>query len=680
MFYVTKLLVGLFSLFVICTALNKDLNVLATVFKEDFNTSTINQTQWTLLNETNANLLSGSSLLIPAIDATRAAFLQNSLPFTTQHGISYEVRFRFSRLAFGSGIAFNDTTFPLRQMSIHPGQNEWTIFVWPTNPTTFKVFSVACPIIGTCLPTDNPVYIVSGIDATDWHTLYVNYESGHYTIKLDEQESKVMMSTDRPPRYIWAGNPMTTMGVSFSALEIDYIYVNELSQISIFPYVSQKDTRWASEEYDSAKDWAGLEKSGIDRWGCALTSAVMILQNYGVKAEDGTEIDPVKLNTWLINQDDGYIGPGLINWIAVARYAKDRVPGEKDSLEYVRSYLPSAPILPAILGLPGHFVVAHDEDATSWNIHDPASETNKSLPKTSTVKSINRLVPSSTDLSYILLVKESNIGVTLTQGESTPVALAWGEEYLDDDVEGGNKGTITSAYLPKPNSGKYRISLNNTDTSERTIEIYLYDQDGDVKKQTITIGTGQQVYEINFDKVEVSNSVIAVADTEAPKLSAKTSFSGWYNSPQTAYFTYTDANLRDDYSDPTCVITTEGKNQRCMIYPNICDQAGNCNTQTQISNPANIDITPPSPPRLLWINEYWQRIWLVWNPARDHDRYIVYTGTSTSELKMMGETRENYYISPLLKPGKYYMAISAVDKAGNESPKTKPIMVKIPKR
>ena len=91
-------------------------------------------------------------------------------------------------------------------------------------------------------------------------------------------------------------------------------------------------------------------------------------------------------------------------------------------------------------------------------------------------------------------------------------------------------------------------------------------------------------------------------------------------------------------------------------------------------------MTPPNPPRLLWINEYWQRIWLVWNTARDHDRYIVYTGTNTGELKRMGETRESYYISPLLKPGKYYVAISAVDKAGNESLKSKPLLIKIPKR
>lgn len=679
-------------LILLCTLpLNKTL-----AFVDDFTSDpNISTLYWDIQNS-NGLTWTNPGLRFSSTNTSSFPYIKSKDSLIPKSDKYYEIKFQFTGTGspWGVGGSFTDNApnYPTYLATI-PDYLSYNIayffgeklhFVTSLCPSTVSI----CPYSWWFIypnPTPSNTYFPQtnvDINPHTFSVLRTDISENIYTYKIFLDSNQILESqpTNRLINSIWLGHP-SDLGGNKSWPTLNIYSVRTLTDYpSIFPYVSQKDTRWASEEYDSAKDWAGLEKSGIDRWGCALTSAVMMLQNYGVKAEDGTEIDPAKLNTWLINQGDGYIGPGLINWIAVARYAKDRVPGEKDSLEYVRSYLPSAPILPAILGLPGHFVVAHDEDATNWIINDPASETRKSLPKTSTVKSINRLVPSSTDLSYILLVKDTNVGVSLTQGENTPVALTWDEEYLDDDVEGGAKGTILSAYVPKPNTGKYRISLNNTDVSERTIEIYLYDQDGDVKKQKITMGSGQQIYEINFDKVEVSNSVIAVADTEAPKLSTKTSFDGWYNSPQTAYFTYIDSNLRDDYTDPSCVISTEGKNQSCTINPNVCDQAGNCSTQTQTSNPANIDMTPPNPPRLLWINEYWQRIWLVWNTARDHDRYIVYTGTNTGELKRMGETREKYYISPLLKPGKYYVAISAVDKAGNESPKSKPLLIKIPKR
>jgi hypothetical protein len=130
-----------------------------------------------------------------------------------------------------------------------------------------------------------------------------------------------------------------------------------------FPYLSQKDSAWAGEEYDSASTWAGAARSGIGRWGCAITSVAMILQKNGVNALDGTSVDPSKLNTWLISQTDGYIGPGLLNWLAVTRYVKASYDAGNAStkLEYSRPSATSTPVLPTILGLPGHFVVAHDE-------------------------------------------------------------------------------------------------------------------------------------------------------------------------------------------------------------------------------------------------------------------------------------------------------------------------------
>jgi hypothetical protein len=82
-------------------------------------------------------------------------------------------------------------------------------------------------------------------------------------------------------------------------------------------------------------------------------------------------------------------------------------------------------------------------------------------------------------------------------------------------------------------------------------------------------------------------------DNTAPVLASKTEFSGWYGSSQTSVFEYTDDNMLGDYSDPSCDITTEGANQTCDITPNVCDEAGNCNTDTVTSNEVNLDFTNP---------------------------------------------------------------------------------------
>ncbi len=83
-------------------------------------------------------------------------------------------------------------------------------------------------------------------------------------------------------------------------------------------------------------------------------------------------------------------------------------------------------------------------------------------------------------------------------------------------------------------------------------------------------------------------------DSIQPNLTFKTSFSGWYNTNQISTFQYSDLNLSDNYTNPTCTIFTEGIGQTCVITPNICDKAGNCNPNLIVSNSVNIDKTSPT--------------------------------------------------------------------------------------
>jgi hypothetical protein len=284
----------------------------------------------------------------------------------------------------------------------------------------------------------------------------------------------------------------TTTDVNFTSILIDYVRVSDDEHTSInFPYLSQKDPRWGDHEYDSANQWAGVDNSGIDRWGCAITSTAMILNHYGVTDDLGQEMTPDFLNTWLKSQPDGYIGPGLMNWIAVTRYSKGKVPGEKNSLEFTRSYDPTNVVTPAIFGLPGHFVVVHEEDALNWKINDPANEAKKTLSKTSTIKSINRYVPSNTNLSYMMFVSNPVVNIKIDGGT----------EYIDnitDDIDGTVGQSTKIVYLAKPVKKDYDLYLKGPKNS--LIKAYLYDVSGAVVVADLSTGEfGIAHYVVHYD-------------------------------------------------------------------------------------------------------------------------------------------------------------------------------------
>jgi hypothetical protein len=99
---------------------------------------------------------------------------------------------------------------------------------------------------------------------------------------------------------------------------------------SPFPYINVPDikqfsTPWSSQEYDQATKWS--LKPTIERWGCALTSAAMILRNFNHK------VFPDFLNNWLKSQSDGYIRNGLINWLAVSRFSKTNTQKIDENLD-----------------------------------------------------------------------------------------------------------------------------------------------------------------------------------------------------------------------------------------------------------------------------------------------------------------------------------------------------------
>ena len=160
-------------------------------------------------------------------------------------------------------------------------------------------------------------------------------------------------------------------------------------------------------------------------------------------------------------------------------------------------------------------------------------------------------------------------------------------------------------------------------------------------------------------------------DTKAPVLGDKTVFLGWYNTNQTSFFTYQDENgIGEETTNPiSCVISTEGENQTCSIPEvNICDRAGNCNTEGVTSNKANIDKVAPviklstSPTTPDGKNN-----WFLTRPALTLS--VIDVNPDISEFKWGEFGVWTNYTGTFTPPaeGKYDLFYRALDKSGKYS-------------
>lgn len=259
--------------------------------------------------------------------------------------------------------------------------------------------------------------------------------------------------------------------------------------------IKQYSSPWGDQIYDSATNWTS--NPTIDRWGCALTSASMVLKYWG------HNINPDELNTWLKNQADGYVGNGLLNWLAVTRYTKQHDSQTTPTLEYRR--LPgtleniSTEVdngRPSILKLPGHFVVGKGyADGGNYYINDPATTQPTLSYYGNSYLALNQFKPSHTDLSYILLTINPGYTISVFNSSGNPVGESYLEEPLLDQVDGvSTSGDSLGVYmLPIPDDGIYRVEVTGP-AGEYVLNSYVYNTAGDVDIQTFNgiAGTDQK--------------------------------------------------------------------------------------------------------------------------------------------------------------------------------------------
>lgn len=133
------------------------------------------------------------------------------------------------------------------------------------------------------------------------------------------------------------------------------------------PQYLQGDARWSEHPLGTTPATLGGE-------GCAVSSAAMVLASYGV------DVDPGRLNDFLIKTPGGYTPEGWIYWEKAAEFAPDLtaklLPHYEDRPSYFLidwNLIEGNPVIVRIRYPSGitHFVVVCGKDGYDYLIRDP---------------------------------------------------------------------------------------------------------------------------------------------------------------------------------------------------------------------------------------------------------------------------------------------------------------------
>ena len=297
------------------------------------------------------------------------------------------------------------------------------------------------------------------------------------------------------------------------------------SDLSV-PNLKQTNSAWNTKEYDNAHLWSPNDFS-IGSWGCALTSATMVLNYYGYnKLPDGTELNPDTLNAWLESQNDGYVDNntnGYLNWLAITRLTKLAKSinniSSFDTLEYQRTNgLNNNKLttdlknnIPDILEEPGHYIVAKGINQETFDINDPYYDNNKlSDAYSNFYLSLGSYIPANSDLSYIMLISDPKLNIIVKDNQNNIIGDSFIQNGIISDQDAKNKqNPIQITYLPKPDNGNYQIEILSNQTSTYNLKIYLYDQNGNdkiINQYGITNSATPDLLKLNFNKTNINLS------------------------------------------------------------------------------------------------------------------------------------------------------------------------------
>ena len=109
-----------------------------------------------------------------------------------------------------------------------------------------------------------------------------------------------------------------------------------------------------------------------------------------------------------------------------------------------------------------------------------------------------------------MLVINPEIDIRLTNSSGEPVGEEFIQEPIQDPLSDDKSGDpVKILYYPQPDTGKYQLQLSSTDNTAYSIEIYPYDENGEVNAASFTgilDETAEESFTINFDKNDASAS------------------------------------------------------------------------------------------------------------------------------------------------------------------------------
>jgi hypothetical protein len=256
------------------------------------------------------------------------------------------------------------------------------------------------------------------------------------------------------------------------------------------PNLKQYEGGWENDVYDHTV-------KTIKDWGCALTSAVMVLKYHGHNTLPDT------LNNWLNSQSDGYIRNGLINWLAVSRFSKINDSPTTPTLTYKRLGIDDEKLdnelenlRPAILKENGHFIVATGKNYNTYFINDPGYANRNTLESYGdSYLAINSYTPTHSDLSYMMFVINPEMELTLYDSNGNPVDFT---SFIEGGILEGE--SVRILYFETPESGNYRLKVDGP-SGDYDLDTYLYDLNGNVTQDSfsgILFGNDTDTYQINY--------------------------------------------------------------------------------------------------------------------------------------------------------------------------------------
>jgi len=360
-------------------------------------------------------------------------------------------------------------------------------------------------------------------------TLELN--EGQITLYVDDQIIFDDIDPTFTNNYGKVGLKVGTGSIAPTHIVIDNIVVSLLSDPHHLGVerVSQLDDAWSATEYDTAAEWAPEDPS-IGAWGCALSSMVMILNYHDItQFADGTTITPETLNMWLTTQPDGYIGDGLLNWLAVTRLTNQiSETYQTPNLEFNLINTDITTSLqteiethqrPAIVNIPGHFLVAEgvvpQSDPLDFYIQDPAYTYTQLSQHTDEPQSLRFFTPSFTDLSYFLITSESSDATVEVANELQTFQLDQNYSYLSTKDQSQSKETFLQ-YLAKPESGDYRITVTGSFGTSYHLQFFTYSLTGESTKHSLDgiLSSQPTTYLLSFTKNSGLSEIVLQNDPD----------------------------------------------------------------------------------------------------------------------------------------------------------------------